>query len=350
MPLQVDCDVHIDGRGTAPLLPYLDDHWREAVVTRGIDAMDLTSYPPRRPFSARPEWRGPDGIPGGDLDTVRGMLDRFGTDIAVLNCLHGAQAMFSEDLGGALVGAVNSWIAAEWLDREPRLRASIVVHARNPDIAVAEIEKRAADPRFVQVLLMAGSHELLGRRSWWPIYEAAERHRLPIGVHAGSLGHRPPTPNGWPATTAEEYAQQTLTCQQQMLSMIAEGVFTKFPTLTVVLMEAGVTWIPSFLWRADKTWKGLRMEVPWVREKPSAVFRRHVRVTAQPIERAAPPSALATCLEQIGSDEVLLFATDFPHDHFDGDDVVPAAVPAALVAKMKHDNPLRTYPRLAVTP
>ena len=32
----VDCDVHPTVPGMQALLPYLDDHWREAVVRRGI--------------------------------------------------------------------------------------------------------------------------------------------------------------------------------------------------------------------------------------------------------------------------------------------------------------------------
>jgi hypothetical protein len=35
------------------LLPYLDDHWKEQVVSRAIDGLDLTSYPPRLPLSGR---------------------------------------------------------------------------------------------------------------------------------------------------------------------------------------------------------------------------------------------------------------------------------------------------------
>ena len=51
------------------------------------------------------------------------------------------QAQFSEDLGVAFARAMNDWIAKEWLDRDPRLRASIVVPMQNPEIAVDEIER-----------------------------------------------------------------------------------------------------------------------------------------------------------------------------------------------------------------
>ena len=36
--MRIDCDIHPGLEGTrASLLPYLDDHWREQVTSRGID-------------------------------------------------------------------------------------------------------------------------------------------------------------------------------------------------------------------------------------------------------------------------------------------------------------------------
>ena len=39
------------------LLPYLDDHWREAVVRRGIDDQATISYPTINPLTFRSDWR-----------------------------------------------------------------------------------------------------------------------------------------------------------------------------------------------------------------------------------------------------------------------------------------------------
>ncbi len=64
---------------------------------------------------------------------------------------------------------------------------------REPELAVDEIERRADDRRFVQVLMWAMNELPLGRRFYWPIYRAAEKHALPIGVHAGSLYRHAPS-------------------------------------------------------------------------------------------------------------------------------------------------------------
>ncbi len=140
------------------------------------------------PLTCRPDWRPAKGKPGADLDQLRAQaLDAFDIRLAICNPLYGGQVAFSETMGAALCHAVNEWIAREWLDREPRLRASIVVTGQSPELAAEEIEHRAADHRFVQVLLLASSELMLGRRYHWPIYRAAERFGLPIGIHAGSM-------------------------------------------------------------------------------------------------------------------------------------------------------------------
>ena len=138
-------------------MPYLDDFWREHLTERYIDhaPFTLASYAPALPQSARQDWRPAKGVPGADLDALRAhALDAFGTRFAIANMLHGAVALFNADMAAALCKAVNSWIAREWLDREPRLRASILVPPQDVELAVAEIERCAVDRRFVQVLLL----------------------------------------------------------------------------------------------------------------------------------------------------------------------------------------------------
>jgi len=343
----IDCDVHPTVSGMNMLLPYLDDFWRNSVEERGIDFLDSISYPQGAPNTARADWRDASGFAATSVEQVRAqVLDGWGARHAILNCLYGVQLVFSEDMEAAFARALNDWIAAEWLDREPRLRASIVVPVKNPDYAVAEIERHAADPRFVQVLLLAMGETPLGRRGHWPIYAAAARHGLPIGIHAGSSYRHPVTSLGWPSHYAEDQAGQSQAFQSQVASLIAEGVFAKFPTLRFVLLESGVTWVPGFLWRFSKFWRGLRTEVPWVDRSPAEIMRQHFRLTIQPFD--APPDAaiVERVIDQLQSDDVLLYASDYPHWQFDGDAVLPAGLPPALLHKIRVENPLATYQRL----
>jgi predicted TIM-barrel fold metal-dependent hydrolase len=346
----IDCDLHPAMPSVPALLPYLDDYWRDQLVNRHIDkySFALTSYPPNSPLSARPDWRQASGAPAGDLDAIRRhALDPFGARLAICNTLHGALALFNEDMAAALCAAVNDWVAKELLDREPRLRASILVPAHNPALAVAEIERLAGDRRFVQVLLLVMGEMLLGRRLYWPIYAAAEKHALAIGIHAGSTYHHAPTPSGWPAHRVADYVAQSTAFESQVLSFLTEGVFQKFPALKLVLIESGITWLPTLLWRTNKTWRGVRPEVPWIDRPPAEIVREHIRLTLQPVDAPREDrQVLARVLEHVGSDDMLLFSTDYPHWHFDGEDTLPDGLADEVLRKLLIDNPLETYPRL----
>ena len=308
------------------------------------------AYPANSPLTARPDWRVDGKKPGADLDLLRRhALDPFDTTVGICNCLYGAQLLFSEDMGAGFARAINDWMAAEWLDREARLRASIVVASQNPELAVDEIERCAGDPRFVQVLLLVMGDMPLGKRHYWPIYAAALRHNLPIGIHAGSAYRHPVTPLGWPTYYTEDYAAQAAAFQQCLTSLICEGVFTKFPELKVVLIESGFTWLPAHLWRLTKFWRGLRMEIPWVDRAPIDVVRSNVRLTTQPCDAPPDVEAFDKLLDHMGSDELLLFSTDYPHWQFDGDAVLPEGLSPDLVRKIMIDNPRATYARLTET-
>jgi uncharacterized protein len=346
--VQIDCDLHPGLEGTrTTLLPYLDDHWKEQVVTRGIDGLDLNSYVPTMPLCCRPDWQPKAGKPGSDFaQFTKQALDGFGTSIGILNVLYGAQAVHDPYMASAFCRAINDWIADKWLSQDRRLRASIVIPLQDPELAIAEIERRADDRRFVSVLVLAQGEDLLGRRQYWPIYRVAEKLGLPIAIHAGSQYRMAPSSIGWPSYRFEYYVAESQAFQAQLLSLILEGVFGKFPKLKVVLMESGVSWLPAFMWRADKTWKGVRVEVPWVEQPPSQIMRDHVRLTAQPFDSPPDRAGVEQLIDQIGSDDMLLFSTDYPHWQFDGDASVPAHLPASIVKRMQHDNPLATFPRL----
>lgn len=347
----IDCDLHPAVPDMRALLPHLEPYWREHVLRRGMerDNLEASAYPPAAPINARPDWRPEAGLPGSGLPAMQAhLLDRLRPRAAICNVIHGAQMMMSEDLSAALCRAINNWLVAEWLDRDPRLRASIVVPVHSPELAAEEIERRAADPRFVQVLLLAMTEMPLGRRMMWPVYRAAEKHGLPIGIHAGSSFRHPPSAGGWGSFYLEDYVSYAQGFAAALNSLLAEGVFQKFPDLRVVLIESGVTWLPASMWRINKTWRGVRAEVPWLDRLPSDIIRARVRVTAQPFDAPPDAAALATLLEQLGSDDMLLFATDYPHWHYDGDEALPPGLPSALMQKILFDNPLATYPRLAM--
>ena len=155
---------------------------------------------------------------------------------------------------------------------------------------------------------------------------------------------------GWPTTFTEEYVNQATAFQSQLTSLIAEGVFAKFPALTVVLLESGVTWLPAYLWRLTKFWKGLRSEIPWVSDPPSSIVRDRVRLTLQPFDAPPDPASVMRLIEHIGSDEMLLFSTDYPHWQYDASSRTTRGAGHGPLHEENHveENPLRTYVRLLI--
>ncbi len=304
----IDCDVAIAAPPVAALRDHLEPYWRDTVTERGIRSLDPSYEPPgRAPRQPQPA---PD------------------VEVAVVRPLAAIEALHSEDLAAALAAGLNDWLRSEWLDRDPRLRGSITVAPQSPERAVDEIERLAADRRFVQVLLPLRGLHPLGRRLHWPIYDACARHGLAVAVRPGGNVGSAITPAGWPSHLIEDLASQSQAFQSQVASLVLEGVWSRQPDLRVVLVGSGVTWLPALTWRLDKNWKGLRREVPWVEREPSEAIRRCVRLTVRPFD--APTDAFPEVLAHAGLAEMLLYAG--------GEGPVPS---------VDYDvNARETYPRL----
>jgi predicted TIM-barrel fold metal-dependent hydrolase len=344
----IDCDLHATVPSIDALVPYLPRYWREYIAQSSFKGPIDSPYPPAAATSVRPEFRDAAGQPLPlDLDHLRQhALDTavWHTEIGLLNCSYGVESLHNPDAAAALSSAVNEWLLAEWLVHEPRLRAALVVPSTHPALAAREIDRLGARPGFVQVYLPARSAEPYGNRHYYPLYEAAVRHDLPLGIHFGGAPGTPPTPTGWPSTYIEEYAGMAQVFQSQVLSMVAEGVFETFPTLRVVLIEGGFTWLPSLMWRMDKEWKGMRREIPWVKRPPSEIIREHFRLTLQPLDAPQAPEPLRQTIEMMDSDDLLLFSTDYPHWHFDTPQAaLPAGLPAPLRRKILSENARAFY-------
>jgi predicted TIM-barrel fold metal-dependent hydrolase len=271
-------------------------------------------------------------------------LAPFGTSLAICNCLYGVQLLFSEDMAAAFCRAINDWMAREWLDREPRLRASIVVPIQLPELAAREIERVADHPGFVQVALPVRTQHPLGSRLYHPVWEAIARHQLVAGIQFGGVPGNPPTPSGWPSYFYEEYVGAAITFASQLTSIVSEGVFDQFPTVRVALIEAGFTWLPPHMWRFDKEWKNLRRLVPWVKRPPSEYIREHVRLTVQPLDAPDDTDQLLRVVDQLGSDDMLLYASHYPRVHAaDAEERLIRHLPETAARKVRSENARALY-------
>jgi len=319
----VDCDIHPAYRTPKDLHPFLPARWREHMVTFGEHLRQGLSgqlaWPRMMASGMRVDAFPEQGPPGSDLALMRKQhLDPNGVEYGMLMQLSkGGMEERNLDLAAALSHAVNDWQLATFVEPEPRLRAGIVVPQEDAAFAVSEIEHRADDARFSQILISPRSSDPLGHRRYWPIFEAAQAADRPIALHVqGFSGGHASTGAGWPTYYMQEHYAASSGMQNTLTSLVLEGVFERFPKLKVVLIEGGFVWAPALCWRMDKHWERMRAETPEVKRPPSEYVREHCWFTTQPIEEPDDPRHLAEIIDWIGWDRVM-FSTDYPHWDFD---------------------------------
>jgi uncharacterized protein len=341
----VDCDVH--PAITPPALAArMSTRWRRHLERFGRRTPPVTEYYPRARNAGmrRDSWPdAPGSVPGSDPElTRRQLLDEFDVDFAVLDLLNLADCYERPEVADELCRAMNDWLAEEWLDRDPRFVGSICIAHEYPDLAVREIERRAGDGRWVQVMLPTAAQEDLGSRKYWRVYEAAAAHGLPIAPHNG--GYRDHHGAGWPSYYLEEHLTYAMVGQEVVTSLICEGTFDAIPSLRVVMTEAGFAWVAPLRWALDEAWRQLHDEEPGLARRPSEYLHDNFWFTTQPMEETDEPEQFHQMVEQGRLADRLVFATDYPHWDFDSPtQALPRGLPAELRAGILAGNACELY-------
>jgi predicted TIM-barrel fold metal-dependent hydrolase len=349
----VDVDVHQNWAGDAELIAYLASPWRElAAGERGgrlpihpATGLNFPSSLPRDRAGTEPATGGP---PGSDLDTLRRqLLDEVGVTRAILQFDTGLNAGVPNPYYSlAIVRAANDWARERWLGSgDPRLYGAVLTAPQLPAESAAEIRRVGRDPRMVEVLLTWNAFARpFGHPVYHPIYEAAAELDLPVAIHIGMVGLSGLGAGGRPGTRLEFYTEMGQAIQHHLVSFISHGVFERYPSLRLLLLEVGVAWLPWLAWQLDAHAPLLRAESPWVRRDPSEYIRRHVRLSTQPLEMSADPRGLVDVLEALGGvEDLLLFSTDYPHWDADDPKYIARRLPQEWLPKVFYENACRAY-------
>ena len=347
--LLLDTDVH-------PLflprdiLPRLPEPWRTRYANENSGrsgARGIADYPRWRNGGYRIDAAVPGGGPAGsDLDLMRTqLLEEYDTDIAVLIPLTFVFRGPAE-YKAALCRAINDWLAEDWLARDPRLRGSINVPFDSPDLAVAEIERFADDPRFVQVMVRGDTESEWGDRKYWPIYAACEAADFVAMCHVGGEPGNRYRGSGAPSYYLEQHVWLHMPVERLAMSLICEGVFDACPRLQVALVEACLTWSGPLQWAMDAAYAVAGSDAPRLKKQPSEYFREHFWLSTQPIEEPDNPRHLVQSIEFARMTDRVMFSSDYPHWDFDSPaKALPAAVPPAMRRKIMGENATRLYAR-----
>jgi predicted TIM-barrel fold metal-dependent hydrolase len=359
----IDCDIHPHfERGVESLGRYLDTAGRRRVLGSAHgQAWASQAYASQFTLPKNDMYINPGGVmrrdsfppggavPGSDPDVVVDqLLDGCAVDRAVLTCGNtmGLGALPDPDLAATVASATNEWMSERWIAHDARFRGSVLVAPQDPIKAAKEIDRHAGRPGFVQVH-MPMREGLIGERHYWPIYEAAARHGLPVAIHPNSADtiyrNAPNIAGGTPTYYIEWHSMLTEIFQSAVISLVCQGVFERFPGLRFVVIEGGFAWLVDVMWRMDKNWESLRAEVPWVRRRPSEYVLEHMRFTTQPFPEPRNREHLAAVCDIVEAERTLLFSSDYPHWDFDSPARALAALPAPLRRRVEVDNAVELY-------
>lgn len=347
----VDSDVHPTPR-RGELADFYPAEFKDLFMNRAKDGGSPVYYDApdfAHAFAMRVDTFPDDGeFAGTDPHmTFRQVVMESGSDIVILGptTLSAGQ---TEEETHAIAQATNLWQDQRWLDSEhnwhQRFRGSIMAAADAPELAATEIDTWAEHPYFSQVLIGAEMRPSWGHPKYDPMWEAATRNNIPVACHLGrgQYNELPMSPVGFMSYNHDFMVTYSMLAANQVISLIFDGVFDRFPTLQIVLIEHAFTWILPLMWRMDAIYAARGSETG-LKRKPSDYVKDHIWFTTQPLDYPEDKLELTHALEWMEADKILLFSSDYPHWTFDEPRWVAKHMPENMREKIMFQNAIDLY-------
>lgn len=287
-------------------------------------------------------------FPGSDPDMAfQHVMMEAGCDIAILE--PGSPEDQTPEIASARATAMNRWLDAQWLSGHgnwhERWRGSICAAIEDPESAAREIEYWAGHPYMAQVLIHAEPRPSWGHPKYDPIWRAATKHDITVACHLGrgAFENYPRPPVGWPSYNHDFMVTYSLLAANQVMSLIFDGVFERFPALRIVLVEHAFTWILPLMWRMDKIYAARKNDLPGLRRKPSEYVLDHIFFSTQPLDYPEDKLELTRAMEMMQADKLLLFSSDYPHWTYDDPSWVIKHIPHQMREAIMHENGKQLY-------
>ena len=154
------------------------------------------------------------------------------------------------------------------------------------------------------------------------VWKEIEENDIAITLHVGADNGWDPVPlsfynNGSKVPVHKEgdaprdalaYMGISYCAELFLASMIFDGVFSRFPQLRVGVVELGASWIISWMKHLDQSYRAFRrlQDLSQVELLPSEYVQKHIKVTAFPGEDIG-------WLLNNGAEDLMMFASDYPH-------------------------------------
>ncbi len=354
----VDCDVHPYPKKGA-LHEYLDPAWvkiqrQRAEGTRnGIfydapdfnfaQAMRVDSFPDDGEFAcSEPQL------------AFRQLILESGSDLVILGPTAHGGGDTDEELT-AMCAATNRWQEAAWLDAENnwhgRYFGSICANVTEPLQAAREIEAWAGHEQYKQVLILAEHRPAWGHPMYDPVWAAASKHGIPVACHLGRGKHNllPMSPVGFMSYNHDFMVTYSMLAANQIMSLVFDGVFDRFPELQIVFIEHAFSWILPLMWRMDAVHAARGNELG-LKKKPSEYVKDHIWFTTQPLDYPEDKLELTNALEWMEADRLMLFSSDYPHWTFDEPRWLAKHLPEPMRDKVMFGNAVELFGLPATVP
>jgi predicted TIM-barrel fold metal-dependent hydrolase len=274
-------------------------------------------------------------------------MDEAGVDAQIIFPSRGGQVVGREYRDTALLDACcrayNDW-SAEYCQAAPgRLRWAAMVPMQDIELAVKEAQ-RAAHNGAVTIYLRP--NPVAGRNlfdsEYDPLWEAITKAALPVSIHDAGSPLLPSYGDRMHNHTLGHILAHPFEAMSAMAGLIFSGVVERFPTLTVVHVEADAGWTPYWVQRMEQQWSySGAAEAPEMKMSPTEYFKRNFYVACRSDERTLPAA-----VELLG-DENFVWNTDYPHP--DGawetglQDIERQPISPESKRKIMWDNAARAY-------
>mgnify|MGYP001472053373 CR=1 FL=1 len=220
-----------------------------------------------------------------------------------------------EDLEKTIAFAYARWMTEEVLPSHESLLGMLYLPLSDPDACVQIIEEFADKPGVVGFMITSTRYQPVHHHCYLPMYHLLEKKKKPLAFHTVSFTLERPFQqlNKFMSVHALGFPLYNMI---QATNLVVNGIPERFPDLKIIMVEAGVTWIPFLMSRLDTEYVYRSSEAPLITKLPSE-YLRNFYFTSQPLEYLDNMKLMEAVFESFDAENQLLFATDYPHQDFD---------------------------------
>lgn len=312
----IDGDGHIMEDEQA-ILDHMRSPYREIASKKGVVFPPLDHLHDARAVETPPQRDGRAKVgPQGWME----FLDDVGIDWTVLYPTKGLSygRIVSLDYAVEASRAYNDWLHETYLQYNARFNGMALIPMQDPEEAAGELRRAVTELGMLGAMMPSnGLPQPLGAKTYWPIYEEANRLGCVLAVHGGchdrfGLDHM----NMYVPVHALGHPWGiTLNCA----NILYNGIFERFPNVRIAFLEGGVAWLLLLLERLHASHETHFQYIPdgefGIREEedPARVIRQLIDEDRFYLGIETEELTLPFAIQKVGH-RPFLYSSDFPHE------------------------------------